>query len=195
MFIRSPLRQCVPPPTPPHHHHHHPESPLKKPSRILTARIQATLNRLTSCALAASGEIVWNGEEIQASPQKNKRRSKYSATPERSEETAAEWWKSNRLIFRSKATRLWLKTLTSGFLSILCCPSIISDVHAQKLISSQQLAEAAQTNQAECVFSHFSQAFKMTCAADEPEKSRRVFSLAPNSQSERCSSRDGKPSA
>lgn len=149
--------------------HHHPESPLKKPSRILTARIQATLNRLTSCALAASGEIVWNGEEIQASPhEKAKKMQGYTGAQRVDSGAMVEKQLTCSPVKGEKLQRtlLSLKALTSWFLSILCQLSQAgTETHqASANTNSHRLVEAVETNQVECVFSHFSQAFKMTCA-------------------------------
>lgn len=154
--------------TPPHHH---PESPLKKPSRTLTARIQATLNRLTSCALAASGEIVWNGEEIQASPQENERRSKYRAAME-----------SSRMV-EKQSTYFPVKC---GFLSISAVCQL-SQTSAQRNSSAPSTwrKQRRPTKQNVC-FLILVKHSKWHVRRDELEKSRCVFSFASDLQSERC---------
>lgn len=176
--------------------HHHPESPLKKPSRILTARIQATLNRLTSCALAASGEIVWNDEEIQASPhEKAKKMQGYTGAQRVDSGAMVEKQLTCSPVKGEKLQRtlLSLKALTSWFLSILCQLSQAgTETHqASANTNSHRLVEAVETNQGECVFSHFSQAFKMTCAGP---RSHVVCFLLPQTAEWKIYSRYGKPS-
>lgn len=79
-----------------------------------------------------------------------------------------------------KRTRLSPKALTSWCLSIhrQLSPARTGTHRASANTSSHRLVvEAVETNRAECVFSHFSQAFKMTCAPGRGVTSRVFFCL------------------
>lgn len=93
---------------------------------------------------------------------------------------------------KSKRTWLSLKALTSRFLSILSQLSQArTETHqaSANTNSHRQVVEAVETNQVECVFSHFSQAFQMTCAPDRGVTSRVFFCL--KLQSERSTAAMG----
>lgn len=84
-----------------------------------------------------------------------------------------------------KRTRLSPKALTSWCLSIHCqlSPARTGTHRASANTSSHRLVvEAVETNRAECVFSHFSQAFKMTCAPGRGVTSRVFFCLKRRSE-------------